>query len=59
MKTKLSIPENEQPMAESLGAKRDKQTGQWYVEDMEELAPFLCWMDKRLLEPCRPVICME
>ena len=59
MRTKLHIPEAAIPYAQSLGAQYDRSKGEWYVENADDLVPFLCWMDKRLLQPCKPVVCQE
>lgn len=59
MKTKLIVPQNEEVIAKSLGAEFDKEKREWYVEDVEDLQPFLRWMSQHLLRPCKPVICTD
>lgn len=59
MRTRLTIPDAETSYAKSLGAQYDKNKREWYVEDAEDLLPFLRWMDKRLLQPCKPVLCSD
>ena len=44
MKTKLTIPQHEVNLAISLGATFDKNDKQWYIEDADDLVPFLRWM---------------
>jgi hypothetical protein len=49
MRVNLTVPFKEKSVAKSLGAKWDGKT--WYVEDKEDLYPFLKWIPKDLRNP--------
>jgi len=51
MKTYLCVPFAEKDQARRLGARWDLARKQWYVEDTEELEPFLKWIQERLKKP--------
>ena len=51
MRTRLNIPDHEIPSAKSLGAQFDKTKNEWFVENQDDLVPYLRWMDKRITGP--------
>jgi hypothetical protein len=59
MKTNLIVDAKDETLVQSMGAKRDKNTGRWYVEDVENLEQFLPWIPQHLKEPSKPVIGLE
>ena len=56
MKTFLEVPYREKDEAKRLGAIWSPGHKKWYVEDKEDLMPFLKWMPDHLREPCRQKI---
>jgi len=53
MKTYLNVPIKEKNIAKSLGARWDLARKLWYVEDLENLQPFLKWMPEKLKRPIK------
>lgn len=53
MKTFLDAPYREKDEAKHLGARRSPGHKKWYVENKENLRPFLRWMPEHLRKPCR------
>ena len=53
LRINLAVPFNEKHAAKRLGAKWDGARKVWYVEDKENLQPFLCWMPSYLTKPHR------
>lgn len=51
MKTFLKVPFSEKDEAKRLGARWDIARKTWFVEDMENLQPFLRWMAPSLTRP--------
>jgi len=51
VRTNLSVPYEERNEARRLGAKWDGARRTWYVENKEELEPFLKWMAPHLVAP--------
>ena len=49
MKVYLTVPYCDKDIAKQLGARWD--SGCWFVEDMENLQPFLRWMPANLVKP--------
>lgn len=54
MRTNLCVPYSEKDQARKLGARWDAARRCWYVEDAENLAPFLRWLPQHLTRPHRP-----
>ena len=48
MRTNLKVPFAEKDAAKRLGARWDAARKVWYVEDLENLKPFLRWMPRHL-----------
>jgi len=59
MRTRLNIPDAETNYAKSLGAQYDTKKQEWYIENSDDLVPFIRWIDARLTRPCKPVICTD
>lgn len=53
MRTNLVVPYAEKDEAWSLGAKWDGARKVWYVEDIDDLKPFLRWIPAHLKQPCK------
>lgn len=53
MRTNLNVPFSEKDAARRLGAKWDLARKTWYVEDMENLEPFLRWIPDYLKQPVK------
>lgn len=53
MRTNLIVPFAEKDEARRLGARWDSARRVWYVENMENLVPFLRWMPAHLKAPAR------
>lgn len=51
MRTDLSVPFAQRFQAKKLGAKWDQSRRVWYVENKENLEPFLQWMPEHLTRP--------
>lgn len=51
MRIDLTVPFAEKDKAKRLGARWDVERKTWYVENLEDLAPFLRWMPKHLTKP--------
>lgn len=51
MKTYLNVPFEENHEAKCLGARWDLARRRWFVENKEDLRPFLKWMDEHLTKP--------
>lgn len=51
MRVNLNVPFSEKGAAKRSGAKWDPGRRTWYVENKEDLRPFLRWMPKHLLKP--------
>lgn len=47
----LNVPFADKDRAKRLGARWSPSRKKWYVENKEDLAPFLAWMDARLTKP--------
>lgn len=47
----LKVPFAEKDKAKRLGARWDAAKRVWYVEDKEDLSPFLQWMPDHLRKP--------
>jgi hypothetical protein len=52
MRTNLQVPYAEKDLARRRGAHWDKGRKVWYVENVEDLGPFLRWMPAHLTKPC-------
>jgi hypothetical protein len=53
MKTYLEVPYEERLEAKKLRARWDAARKKWYVENIENLEPFLRWMPKHLVRPAK------
>ena len=53
MRINLKCPFSEKDRAKSLGAKWDMASKVWYIEDMEDLTPFMQWIDRPHTQPKR------
>lgn len=49
----LNVPYAQKDGAKRLGARWSAERKKWYVENVENLAPFLRWMDERLTQPTK------
>jgi len=57
MRTRLNVPDAETNYAKSLGAQYDTKKQEWYIQDIDDMMPFLKWISPHLLRPCKPIIC--
>lgn len=53
MRTNLKVPYAEKDKARSLGASWDAARKVWYIENVENVAPFMRWMPQHLTAPAR------
>ena len=53
MRVDLKVPYVEKDQAKNLGARWDAAKKVWYVKDVEDLRPFVRWIDSRLLQPTK------
>lgn len=53
MRVNLKVPYAEKDIAKKKGARWDGVAKVWYVEDKENLKPFLKWMPAHLRKPHR------
>jgi hypothetical protein len=51
MRVDLAVPFDEKDQARGLGAKWDPARRVWFVQNQENLQPFLRWMSERLKRP--------
>ena len=51
MKTYLNVPYADKDIAKRLGAKWDLARKLWFVENLDNLKPFLRWMPDNLRKP--------
>ena len=56
MKIFLNVPYHEKDIAKKSGAKWSPGHKSWYVENKEDLRPFMVWIDARLKKPCKTLI---
>lgn len=49
----LNVPFSEKDAAKRLGARWSPGNKKWYVQNVENLAPFLRWMDDRMKQPAK------
>ena len=49
----LNVPFAQKDAAKRLGARWSAAEKKWYVQDVENLAPFLRWIDDRLKQPTK------
>jgi hypothetical protein len=49
----LNVPNAQKSAAKRLGARWSAERDQWYVENVENLEPFMRWMDGRLTQPTK------
>lgn len=49
----LNVPFAQKDEAKRLGARWSVAQKKWYVQDVENLAPFMRWMDERLTRPTK------
>jgi len=54
MRTFLNVPFADKDKVKSLGAKWSPGHKSWYIEDLEDVEPFMPWMPKHLTEPISP-----
>lgn len=47
----LNVPFAQKDRAKQLGARWSPSQKRWYVENKEDLRPFLGWIDDRLKKP--------
>ena len=53
MRTNLFVPFEEKDEAKRLGARWDLALKVWFVENVDDLTPFLKWIDKRSKQPTK------
>lgn len=53
MRTNLNVPFSDNHKVKRLGAKWDLARKTWYVEDVENLNPFLPWIADYLKQPVK------
>jgi hypothetical protein len=51
MRTDLEVPFSQKDEARRLGARWDAARRVWFVENVENLNPFLRWIPERLKQP--------
>lgn len=54
MRVNLKVPYAEKDQARRLGAKWDRARQTWYIENMEDLTPFMRWMPSHLKKAHEP-----
>ena len=54
MRTTLNVPFAEKDDARRLGASWDVARRVWYVENVEDLRPFMRWINAAQQRPCEP-----
>lgn len=54
MITFLEVPFSDKEIARKLGARWSPGNQCWYVENVEDLEPFLRWMHAHHLKPVKP-----
>ena len=52
MRVMLNVPYKENHLAKKLGCRFDRSTKRWFVEDRENLEPFMQWVPDYLKKPC-------
>jgi hypothetical protein len=53
MRVNLIVPFEEKDHARQLGAKWDMARKVWFIENLDDLRPFLQWIPERLKQPCK------
>lgn len=53
MRINLRVPYSDKDMARKRGARWDAARRVWYVENLEDIGKFLCWMPDHLRQPPR------
>lgn len=53
MRTFLNVPFSENEIAKRLGAQWSTAYKSWYIEDVENVRPFMKWMPKHLTQPIK------
>lgn len=51
MRIWLKVPYEAKDQAKKLGARWDVARRTWYVDDPEDVKPFMQWIDERLKQP--------
>jgi uncharacterized protein DUF5710 len=54
MRVNLKVSYQQRHRAKSLGARWDSTRQTWYVENVEDLSPFLQWMPEHLTKAHQP-----
>lgn len=54
MRVNLKVPYEQKDAAKRLGARWDSTRQTWYVENKDDLSPFLRWMPSHLLKAHQP-----
>jgi len=55
MRVNLQVPYEQKDEAKKRGARWDAARKVWYVENLENLRPFLRWMPKHLTKAHKPM----
>lgn len=55
MKIMLNVPFSEREEAKKLRCRWDRASKRWYVENVENLDPFLRWIPEHLKSPHKPI----
>jgi len=55
MRINLQVPYEDKEEAKRLGAIWDVARKTWYIQNKEDLRPFLKWIPKRLTKPHRSI----
>lgn len=53
MRTNLKVPFKEKDTVRRLGAKWDNARKTWFIEDVDDIKPFLPWIDEKLKQPTK------
>jgi|LakMenEpi03Aug12_release.lakeMendotaPanAssembly.Ray.scaffolds.fasta_scaffold4319102_1 hypothetical protein len=54
MRINLEVPYEEKDKARRLGASWDPARKTWYIQNKENLKPFMKWIPERLKRPVQP-----
>ena len=56
MRTRLNVPDADIATAKKLGAQYDENKHEFFIENVEDIVPFLQWCPKHLLTPCKKIV---
>lgn len=56
MRTNLNVKFKDKQTVKDLGARWDAARKIWYIENVENVEPFLPWIPDHLKKPSKPII---